>query len=50
VTAKNFMLLIIIIIIIIIIITPLRRVFILIYLKQTMFLGYTVSQLLRAYC
>jgi hypothetical protein len=30
--------------------SPLCRIFTLIYLKQTMFLGYTVSQLFRAYC
>jgi hypothetical protein len=30
--------------------SPLCRVFTVIYLKQTMFLGYAVSQLFRAYC
>jgi hypothetical protein len=30
--------------------SPLYRVFTLIYLKQTTFLGYTVSQLFCAYC
>jgi hypothetical protein len=48
----NLFIIIIIIIITTIIITlsPLCSVFTLIYLKQTMFPGYTVSQLFRAYC